>query len=191
MNMRARSQKTIEPAIGASISRRRFLKSGAAGAAVLGFDLSLTRLADANSSQTIDVHSWIAIQTDNRVVVRIPQSELGQGATTALMQILAEEVDLDLALTDWKFYDPQTNVQREAGAQIRQLLLNAAAAALGTPADNLEVSNHKVTDRVSGRAITYASLAATAATLPLPDRAAQIGCAGSWSNDSHGTLILS
>lgn len=192
--MRARSLKTIEPAIGASISRRRFLKSGAAGAAVLGFDLSLTRLADANSRQTIDVHSWIAIQTDNRVVVRIPQSELGQGATTALMQILAEEVDLDLALTDWEFYDPQTNVQRqnvyvhtatlsswgikmlfqplrEAGAQIRQLLLNAAAAALGTPADNLEVSNHKVTDRVSGRAITYARLAATAATLPLPDSA--------------------
>ena len=98
--MRARSQKTIEPAIGASISRRRFLKSGAAGAAVLGFDLSLTRLADANSSQTIDVHSWIAIQADNRVAVRIPQSELGQGATTALMQVLAEEVDLDLALTD-------------------------------------------------------------------------------------------
>ncbi len=54
---------------------------------------------------------------------------------------------------------------------MRQLLLNAATAALGAPADNLDVGNHKVTDRVSGHAITYARISAAAAPLPLPDSA--------------------
>ena len=40
------------------------------------------------------VNAWVKIDTDNRVTAIIPQCEMGQGAQTALTQMLADELDV-------------------------------------------------------------------------------------------------
>ena len=177
-------------AVTADVSRRRFLAATATTAAVLSVDLRLSWCASAAVPESLEIHSWITINADNRVTVRIPQSEIGQGATTALMQIMADELDLELGLTDWEFYDPQTNVQRDnvyvhtptlaswgikmlfqpmrqAGANIRQLLLNAAAEALDVAPADLELGNHRITTS-TGQSVRYYDLADRVQAAALP-----------------------
>ncbi len=43
------------------------------------------------------IDSWIAIHQDNTVTVYIGFAELGQGCSTALLQVAAEELDLSMA----------------------------------------------------------------------------------------------
>ena len=64
------------------ITRRGVLKTLLAGSGVVMFGIGLpTRNAAAGSAS--EVTSWVLIHPDNRVVIRIPQTELGQGVTTA------------------------------------------------------------------------------------------------------------
>lgn len=174
----------------AGVSRRAFLHASLAAAGAVAFDFVLPR-SHAAAGDGIEIHSWIEVHPDDRVTVRIPQSEIGQGATTALMQIIAEEVDLDLDLLDWVFYDPQTNRTRDnvyvhtstlaswgvkmlfapmrtAGARIRALLIGAAAERLNVDPGRLVVERHRVRDPASGRDVGFGALAAAAATMPVP-----------------------
>lgn len=41
------------------------------------------------------VNTWVKIGADNRITVIVPHSEMGQGAQTALAQMLADELDAD------------------------------------------------------------------------------------------------
>ena len=177
----------------AGLDRRGFLRGTLAAGGALAFDLTIPLRAGAGEP-ALDVHHWIVIHPDDHVTVRIPQSEIGQGATTALMQLIAEELDLDLALTDWTFYDPQTNVSqgnvyvhtstlaswgvkmlfepmRLAGAQIRALLLASAATQLDAPVADLVIDAHRVRDPGTGNSVGFGALAARAAAAPLPDAA--------------------
>ncbi len=175
-----------------ALDRREFLRATLAAGGVLAFDLTLPAIAGpGGDSPAVDLHAWLLVHPDDRVTVRIPQSEIGQGATTALAQIIAEELDLDPALTDWVFYDPQLNrargnvyghtatlaswgvkmlfdPMRIAGARIRALLVAVAAERLGAPAASLAIERHRVRDPASGRALGFAALATAAADRPLP-----------------------
>ena len=44
------------------------------------------------------VHTWVKLGPDNTVTVLVPHSEMGQGAGTALTQMLADELDADWSL---------------------------------------------------------------------------------------------
>jgi len=174
------------------LSRRSFIRVSAVSAAAVAFDFALPGIQAAPGADSFEIHSWIVIHADDRVTVRIPQSELGQGATTALMQLLAEELDLELELVDWVFYDPQTNRERnnvyahtatlaswgvkmlfqpmrKAGAQIRAMLLEAAAAQLQSASVHLQIRDHQVVDTQSGRTVTFGEIAPAAAQLRVPD----------------------
>ena len=177
-------------------TRREFLAiSAAAGSVAFSLSIPAVGRAAVGGSQGIEVHSWVVIHADNRVTVRIPQSEIGQGASTALTQIIADEIGLDLPMVDWEFYDPQTNrirnnvyvhtatlaswgveklfdPMRTAGAQIRKMLLDAAAMRLGVPADALVFDNHAIRESAGGESIGFGALADIAATLPVPPAAA-------------------
>lgn len=172
-------------------TRRGFLRASvsAGGVAVFGFTLPLA--AAGTGGSPAELHSWILIHPDNRVTVRLPQSEIGQGASTALVQIIADEIDLDLALVDWEFYDPQTNrvrnnvyvhtatlaswgikvlfqPLRQAGAQIRAMLVAAAADALNSQAHTITIQpQHRLVD-AAGRDVSFAGVAQRAAALPVP-----------------------
>ena len=79
------------------ISRREFLQS--AGALVVSFSMPLPAAAQvatpANKlSLYAGVDSWLAVASDGSVTVYCGKVELGTGVTTALSQIVAEELDV-------------------------------------------------------------------------------------------------
>lgn len=179
------------------LTRRAFLAVSTALGGSVAFNLIVPGLATAATEPAagIEIHSWVVIHPDDRVTVRIPQSELGQGISTALAQIIADELELELPMVDWEFYDPQTNrvrnnvyvhtatlaswgvdklfePMRTAGAQIRAMLIDAAARTLGVDASALVVEKHRIRVRDGDAGTGFGALAAAAAALPIPEPSA-------------------
>ena len=42
---------------------------------------------------TDEMHDWLFIGTDNRIIVTVPCAEMGQGVNTSLAQLVADELD--------------------------------------------------------------------------------------------------
>lgn len=158
----------------AGVSRRDLLKGG--GALLVGFSLADAALAQPGPPQGPDrnrIDSWIAIHADNTATVLIGYVELGQGCTTALPQVAAEELDLGLDQlrtiaheTDVTPYQggtysssaiargrPQVQL---AAAEARQELLRRAAQRLGAPVEALTVERGVVS--AGDRSVTYGEL---------------------------------
>jgi len=156
------------------IPRRDFLKAG--GALVIGFSSagavadalfaqdasSVVRGAAAGPPDPKQIDTWLAIHADNTATVYIGYVELGQGSTTSLLQISAEELDLDMSQV--RTIQLDTNVTpnqggtyssssiargspaiRTAAAEARQALLQMASKKLGAPVERLVVSKGVVT----------------------------------------------
>lgn len=88
-----------------SISRRRFLLSGAgvAGALVIGWGVLPPRQRlhakpgpDRPAGQW-PLNGWVAIAADGSVSVMLARSEMGQGVMTSLAMLVAEEMDVPLS----------------------------------------------------------------------------------------------
>ncbi len=150
----------------ASLPRRDLLKAG--GALVVGFSLGAPALAQpgpkspargavAGPPDLKQVDTWLAIHADTTATLYIGFVELGQGTTTALPQVAAEELDLDLDQVRTVQHD--TNVTpmqggtyssasifrgspqvRAAAGEARAALLALAATRLNAKADQLTVS---------------------------------------------------
>ena len=158
--------------------RRDFLKAG--GAIVVGFPLRNVLLGQEPARGTAagppdakQVDTWLAIHSDNTATVYIGFAELGQGNSTALLQVAAEELDMDM--NQLKTVRLDTNVTpnqggtyssasiqrggpqvRTAAAEARQALLQLASKKLGTPVNGLVVA--KGTVSAGGRSVTYGEL---------------------------------
>src|SRR5207249_7939631 len=142
-------------------TRRDFMKTG--GALIVGFSLGDTSLAQNSASaaaRSLDlkqIDTWLAIHADNTATIYIGFAELGQGASTALLQVAAEELDLDMNQVQSVQLD--TNITpnqggtyssaainrgspqiRSAAAEARQALLQLASKRLDTPGDRLSVT---------------------------------------------------
>src|ERR1700761_1926851 len=102
--------------------------------------------------------SWIRFAVDGKVIVSPGKVEIGQGIVTALAQIAADELDLDLGRVQMiratTAASPNEGVTsgslsiqhsgralRMACAEIRQIFLAAASDRLGVDADVLEVAD--------------------------------------------------
>jgi CO/xanthine dehydrogenase Mo-binding subunit len=102
------------------------------------------------------IDTWLAIHADNTATVYLGYVELGQGNSTALPQIAAEELDLELKQVSTARID--TNVTpnqggtyssasiarggpqvRQAAAEARAALLEMASKKLGAPLERLTV----------------------------------------------------
>jgi nicotinate dehydrogenase subunit B len=166
-----------------AFSRRDFLKGGAL---IVGFDIagpltsimpgSLAAPAAAAPPDPELLDSWIAVHADNTATVFMGKVGLGQGTTTGMLQIAAEE--LDLAMSQVSAARVDTNVTpnqgpavaslsimdngpqlRAAAAEARQALLRLAAVRLNAPADRITVKDGVVVvDGDPGRAVTYGDL---------------------------------
>ena len=85
------------------LDRREFLKAGTvAGAGLLiGFHLNAAAANDPAEEQEKKTpnpfNAWVHISPDNRVILILEKSEMGQGIMTAVPMILAEEL-----CVDWK-----------------------------------------------------------------------------------------
>jgi nicotinate dehydrogenase subunit B len=130
---------------------------------------------------------WLSIVPDGTVEVRSGKVELGQGVLTALAQIAAEELDVDVsrvrmaaaatnASPDEGYTAGSMSIQhsgaalRHVCAEARQLYLAVAAARLSVPRAQLTVDDGQIS-APDGAAISYWELADDA----LLDRAATGG----------------
>ncbi len=81
------------------ISRRTALKTTlktVAGAAlVVSFDVPTAKAADEKSAAVNPLKSWIKIDQSGKITLSYSKSEMGQGISTALPMILAEELGAD------------------------------------------------------------------------------------------------
>jgi len=163
--------------------RRDFLKTG--GALVIGFHLrgsllaqqkpAAARGATAGPPDPKQVDTWLAIHADNTATVYIGFAELGQGNSTALLQVAAEELDLDMSQIKTVRLD--TNVTpnqggtyssasiqrggpqvRTAAAEARAALLKMASAKLDAPVGLLVVSKGVVSVKGGSKSVTYGQL---------------------------------
>lgn len=175
-----------------SLSRRDFLKTSAAlgGGFALEFSFPLASRA-ADGASAAEVNAWIVIHPDDRVVIRIARSEMGQGTYTALAQLVAEELDCDWAMVSAEFASPNEHVRRQrvwgsmstggsmgvrssqdyvrrAGASAREMLIEAAALRWQVPASECRAANGVVTHEPTGRTLRYGQLASDAARLSPP-----------------------
>ena len=173
-------------------SRRAFLKASAAlgGGFALEFCFPLASAA-APSGAAPEVNAWILIHPDDKVVIRIARSEMGQGTLTALAQLVAEELDCDWAQVSTEFASPNESVRRnriwgsmstggsqgvrssqdyvrKAGASAREMLASAAAAQWTVPVAECTVDRGVISHRPTGRKVRFGEVAAAAARLTPP-----------------------
>ncbi|WP_179403286.1 xanthine dehydrogenase family protein molybdopterin-binding subunit [Burkholderia guangdongensis] len=163
-----------------NLSRRAFVKL--AGAVVATFSLApFSEFARAEPNLPIDLRGnhrldgWIRVDEAGTVTIFTGKAELGQGILTALLQIAADELDVDLARVRMISADtsrsPNENYTfgsqsieqgggalRVASAQARAVLLGVASQRFNVPVADLRVENGVILAS-DGRRITYAEIA--------------------------------
>ncbi|MES2279787.1 MAG: xanthine dehydrogenase family protein molybdopterin-binding subunit [Pseudomonadota bacterium] len=180
----------------ASLNRRNFLKTSSTvtGGLMLGVSLGLP-LSTQAAGTLYTPNAWVHIADDNTITLISARSEMGQGVYTSMPMLIAEELNVDIrrikvaiAPPDGKVYGnallggPQltggsTSVRdgweklRIAGAQVRTMLVSAAAAKWNVDASTLKAENGMVIG-AKGRRATYGSLAEAASKLPVPEKVA-------------------
>jgi isoquinoline 1-oxidoreductase beta subunit len=173
-------------------SRRDFLKTSAlaSGGLLMGIALP-TSLQAAGTVHT--PNAWVHIADDNTITLISARSEMGQGVYTSMPMLIAEELNVDIrkikvaiAPPDAKLYGnpllggPQltggsTSVRdgweklRIGGAQVREMLLTAAAARWNVDKGLLKAENGMVLGP-KGLKSTYGALAEAAARMPVPEK---------------------
>ncbi|MBO0802891.1 MAG: xanthine dehydrogenase family protein molybdopterin-binding subunit [Nocardiopsaceae bacterium] len=141
------------------------------------FDLGdMQDLAASPTSGLITVH----VNEDGTAAFAVPRAEVGQGMTTAIAMMVAEELDLPLGKVSITLADARPELMmnqltggsnsmrsmyvpvRTAAAIARERLAETAAAKWGTTADRVTTRNGVVTGP-QGQTATYGELAAAAA----------------------------
>ena len=142
------------------------------------FDLGdMQNLAAAPTSGLISVQ----VNPDGTASFAVPRAEVGQGMTTAVAMMIAEEMDLPLERVKVTLADARPELLmnqltggsnsmrsiylpvRTAAAIARQRLLSTAATRWRVPASQLTTKNGVIRHR-SGKSATYGSLAKAAAS---------------------------
>jgi isoquinoline 1-oxidoreductase beta subunit len=175
-------------------SRRDFVKAGLVAGTGLTLAVSLEgcgkEAPPAPGTAPFAPDAWIRIGTDDTVTVMVDRSEMGQGVSTALPMLVAEELDADWSTIRYRFapaneayYNPliggmqltggSTSVRaawlplREAAAKARSMLVTAAATSWGVPAERCSTENGSVV-APDGRRVRFGAVAAAAASVPMP-----------------------
>ncbi|NGO55910.1 xanthine dehydrogenase family protein molybdopterin-binding subunit [Allomesorhizobium camelthorni] len=182
-----------EPPSANTLSRRSFLRVGAAAGGGLMLSLSLpfaTGEAEAATDDVFAPNAFVRIGSDGNIILTMPYVEMGQGTYTAIPMLIAEELEVDLkqielqhAPPDEKLYaNPLLGVQatgnsnairgaweplRQAGATARIMLVAAAAKRWKVDPAACRAERGEVV-HAAGRRISYGELAADAARMPVP-----------------------
>lgn len=182
------------------ISRRRFLKINLAVGSYLLVSVQMpscnrpTRTFGVLKKVKSDVfmpNVWIKIGRDNIITIIVNHTELGQGITTALPMIVAEELEADwekiraeIAPVAKVYKNPKFNTQmtasstsvrtsweilRMAGATAREMLKKAAAQTWAVPVSECRAEKSHIIHNSSGKILRYGDLTENAANLPIPE----------------------
>jgi isoquinoline 1-oxidoreductase subunit beta len=186
-----------------STDRRGFLGQVAAGSFVLSLGTPAVRAqtpapratpvvnAGQMASTVREVNAWVVVQPDERVIVRVARSEMGQGTLTGLAQLVAEELDADWAKVTTEYPTPAQSLARQrawgpfatggsrgvrdsqdfmrkGGAAARAMLVQAAATQWNVPVGECSTAKGVVMHAASSRRATYGQLAAAASKVAPP-----------------------
>lgn len=190
-----------------NLSRRRVVHAAGGTALVLGFiprgaqakvkaapvvDDEGWRFGADTDDIDVDLNHWVRIASDGTITLRVGAAEMGQGVTTALPMILAEELDADWAAIRAEGSAAHPAFERDgvempgtsqttggsssvrgylerlrvAGASARAMLVAAAADQWGVSPDDCTTQASVV--RCGDRSATYGELVRVAATLRPP-----------------------
>src|SRR6266540_6342836 len=175
-------------------SRRNFLKVSAAVGGGLALQLTIPAPALAQAAakgKGPELTAWIVINPDSNVVIRVARSEMGQGSSTGLAMLVAEELECDWRKVRTEFVSTAEQVRRnrvwgsmatggsrsirdsqeylrQAGAAARGMLIDAAAQRWKVPASECDAENGVITHRLSGRKVRFGQVAQAASKLEPP-----------------------
>ena len=172
------------------LNRRGFLKTtGALGAGfVVGFNTSGSLAVAAHHSAT-DLNAFVRVSEDGTVTAILKHFEMGQGTTTGLTTLIAEEMDLPWGSVKTSFApsDNETyknlafgsqgtggstaianswDQYRVAGAGAREMLVRAAAKQWGVEPDQVRVEDGVF--KTGDKTAAIADLVAEASVLEAP-----------------------
>jgi len=178
------------------LTRRHFLKvtTAASGGMLIGFYIPDLEAASVQPKpwtalpQGAEINAWLAIDAEGNVTIRVPHTEMGQGALTSVSMMIAEELNVDWTRVRAVFADPNRHLRNnneyttmftagsalvrrqhphimQAGASARERLKEAAARAWGVPRS--EVEARLGTLRAGTHTGTYAEFATAAAAIAL------------------------
>ncbi len=169
-----------------AIDRREFLKVSVAAGGALALEFARPSAATAANVAAVDVAQsvagegpevthWIVIHPDDRIVIRVARSEMGQGSMTGLAQLVAEDLQCDWNKVSTEFASPNEHIKRKriwgsmstggsagvrtsqeylrkSGAQAREMLVAAAAQQWNVPAAECTVTKGVIShsDRSAG-----------------------------------------
>jgi isoquinoline 1-oxidoreductase beta subunit len=137
-----------------------------------------------------EVNAWLIIGSDESVTIRVAQSEMGEGVFTSMPMLVAEELECDWTKVRAEYASVNRSVRenrvyqrmatngsgavrrsreylQQAGASARARLIAAAAQQWGVPARECRAEHGKVNHPVSGRQLTYGTIAPAAAQVQL------------------------
>ncbi|WP_138469386.1 xanthine dehydrogenase family protein molybdopterin-binding subunit [Poseidonocella sp. HB161398] len=168
-------------------TRRGFLKTATAGALVLGFG---PQGLMAQGDDAAMLTPFVRVDPDGTVTAILKHFEMGQGTTTGLTTLIAEEMGMPMEAMQIAFAPSDPEVYnnlffgkfqatggstamanswmqyRQAGAAAREMLLKAAAADWGVEPGTLTLSEGMI--RGHGDPVPAGSYAAAAAGMPVP-----------------------
>ncbi len=173
-------------------SRRSFLKGSAA---LAGATLVVGYRADgalAAADTAADLNPFVRIEPDGTVVAIVKHFEMGQGTTTGLTTLIAEELDADWARVVPEFAPANSEIYgnlffggqgtggstamansfmqyRQAAAGARAVLMQAAAEAWGVSPGEVTIEGGVL--KAGGKSAHFGEFAAAAAALPVPAEA--------------------
>src|SRR5687767_8288289 len=180
----------------ATLDRRSFLGSVAAIGGGMSLGFPTFGIGSAAAQTTVpEINAWVVIHPDDKVVIRIARSEMGQGTLTGLAQLVAEELECDWAKVTTEFPTPGQNVARnrvwknfstggsrgiresheyvrQGGAAARMMLMQAAANEWKVPVGEVTAANGILTHRGTNRTLSYGKVADAASKLPVPEKPA-------------------
>jgi isoquinoline 1-oxidoreductase beta subunit len=180
-------------------SRRNFLRgsAAAAGALMIGTYVAFPKAkalaaSAASAGGAPQPNAFIRIAPDNTVTVMIKHLDMGQGNTTGLATIVADELDADWSQIRTEFapadaarynnlaFGPVQGTGgstaianswmqlRRAAAAAKEMLVAAAVFQWKVPAAEIRVEKGVVRHPGTSRQATFGELATSAATLPVP-----------------------
>jgi isoquinoline 1-oxidoreductase beta subunit len=171
-------------------SRREFLKVSTALGAGLALELRIPSSLAAEAKGP-ELTAWIVIRPNDEVIIRVARSEMGQGSSTGLPMLVAEELECDWRKVRIEFVSSAENLKRnrvwgsmatggsqsirasqeylrKAGATAREMLVAAAAQRWKVDTSDCDAENSSVIHRPSGRKVRFGQVAQAASKLEPP-----------------------
>jgi len=172
------------------INRRNFIKVASLAGGGLSFNIMLPfNLDGATKISVFEPNLLVSIAADNTVTFNLTKQEMGQGVTTGMPMIFADELGADLYAMKIirSDYNPQieyslqgitggsSSIQstwiplRQSAATAREMLVQAAAQSWKVDSHECYTENSLVIHRPSGKQSTFGSLVEKAIHMPVPE----------------------